>query len=228
MRREGRTAFEARVKGAVSAAEYLFQRLAQGVDLAVLDGKARLADLALPYIRQVPEGVLRSLMLRRLSELTALEPETLVATRPATGADRTPRPRRAAEGRRLNEFLLTVLVRAPSVLASIDVDRRADLVGAGAGLLGEVAQFIATHPEADTAVILGYWTGQEGHAELVDCAQRSLILDGEALEREFEEAVDQWRGARSKANREVLLADLRAAGSKEKLEAYWRMKQRVE
>ena len=229
VRREGRAAFETRIKGAVSAAEYLFQRLAQGLDLAVLDGKAHLADLALPYIRRVPEGVLRSLMLRRLSELTALAPETLAATAPTAGAaDRPLRPRRAAEGRRLGEFLLTVLVRAPSVLASIDGDRRADLVSADTGLLGEVAQFIATHPDTDTAAILGYWTGEEGHAELVDCAQRALILEGEALEREFEDAVDQWRSARSKANREVLLADLRAAGSKEKLEAYWRLKQRVE
>jgi len=230
VRREGRAAFEARVKGAVSAAEYLFQRLAQGVDLAVIDGKARLADLALPYIRQVPEGVLRSLMVRRLSELTMLAPEALVGSSVTGAAGQTPRrpPKRAAEGRRLDEFMLTVLVRAPSVLAGLDADRRAELVGAEEGLLGQVAQYVAANPEADTAGLLGYWTGLEGHADLVDHAQRALILEGDALKREFEGAVDQWRSARSKANREALLADLREAGSKEKLEAYWKLKQQVE
>jgi len=191
-----------------------------------------LADLALPYIRQVPEGVLRALMLRRLSELTALAPEALVnagASVQSAARVRAPRPpRRMNESRRIVDFLLTVLVRAPAVLTAIDADRLADLVGADDGLLGRVARFVAAHPQEDTAALLGYWTGLDGHEELIECAQRGLMLEGDALKREFEDAVDQWRSARSKANREALLADLREAGSKEKLEEYWRLKQQVE
>src|SRR5262249_50695064 len=130
--------------------------------------------------------------------------------------------------RRIVDILLTALVRAPAVLAAIDADRRADLIGAEDGLLGRVARFLAAHPNEDTASLVGYWTGVGGHDELIGGAPRGLVLEGDALKREFEDAVDQWRSARSKANREALLADLREAGSKEKLEAYWRLKQQVE
>src|SRR5258705_1626346 len=63
--------------GAISAAEYLFQRLGQGLDLSALDGQARLADLALPYIRTIPDGVLRELTMERLATIAKKSPEAL-------------------------------------------------------------------------------------------------------------------------------------------------------
>ena len=52
--------------------------VAQGLDLASLDGRARMSKLALPYIRQLPEGVYRQLMFQALAQRTGLELSSLM------------------------------------------------------------------------------------------------------------------------------------------------------
>jgi DNA primase len=224
VRREGRSAFEARISGAISAAEYLFQRLARGLDLSAIDGRARLADLALPYIGTVPEGALRALMVRRLAEMTQLTPEQVgprAATAPRAAAPARARPQGPAESSRLANFIAAALVQEPALLAKLDVARRQELLALEDCLLGRLVRYLEEHPEADTAAVLGYCAGDEDYAHLVTLAERTLILSGAALSKELNDAVDQFLVARSKANRETLLADLREEGTPEKLAAYW-------
>jgi DNA primase len=52
--------------------------VAQGLDITSLDGRARMSKLALPYIRQLPEGVYRQLMFQALAERTGLELSSLM------------------------------------------------------------------------------------------------------------------------------------------------------
>jgi DNA primase len=231
VRREGRAAFEARLDGAISAAEYLFQRLAAGLDLVTVDGRARLADLALPYIRQVPEGTLRTLMTQRLAELTQLSAAALLGASTAPQAPQIARPRVARTGReasRLTDLILAILVQQPALLREIGEGRRNELLALEDALLGRLARFVEEHVDADTGAVLGYWSGDPEYDRLVSLAGRPLILGGAALKKELEDAVDQWLAARSKANRESLLQDLRTEGSVEKLEAYWLLKSRTE
>jgi DNA primase len=230
VRREGRPGFEARVAAAVSAAEYLFQRLAQGIDLGTVDGRARLAELALPYIGKVPEGSLRALMLQRLGELTRLTPAELVPIGSSSIAPTAPAARAAPRGResRVTELILAVLVQQPRLLDELDGVRRDELLALEDSLLGRLARFIEEHPQADSVAVLGYWAGDVDYPRLLSLAERPLILTGPALRKELEDAVDQWLVARSKANRAVLLDDLRSEGSVEKLEASWLVKSRNE
>jgi DNA primase len=77
IRKQGRGALEAQLASAVTAGEFLFQRLAAGLDLSTMDGRARLGELALPYIDTVPPGVLREVMFSRLAEMTGLSHASL-------------------------------------------------------------------------------------------------------------------------------------------------------
>ena len=52
--------------------------MAQGLDITSLDGRARMSKLALPYLRQLPEGVYRQLMFQALAERTGLELSSLM------------------------------------------------------------------------------------------------------------------------------------------------------
>ncbi len=58
--------------------EFLFEAVAQGVDTRSLDGRARMARLALPHIRQLPDGVFRELMMQELARRTGLELDSLM------------------------------------------------------------------------------------------------------------------------------------------------------
>ena len=99
VRKEGAQAFGARLKSALSLPDYFFQQLAEQVDLNRLDGRARLVDLARPYLAKLRPGVLHQLMLVRLAELSRLPEPQL--NQLLAGAPRPPAPgaRRAAGGR---------------------------------------------------------------------------------------------------------------------------------
>lgn len=77
VRREGRETFERRLQQAVPLPDYLFRTLAEQVDLGRLDGRARLVELARPLLTRLPSGVLRQMMLDRLSEISQVSTEKL-------------------------------------------------------------------------------------------------------------------------------------------------------
>ena len=129
---------------------------------------------------------------------------------------------------RLGERLLTLLLKHPEYLARLDEHRRARLVGLPDSLLGRVIRYLAEQPHAETATLLGYWAGQEGHDMLVELADRPLVLQGEAQFAEFGDAVDQILVAVERANRRELLRQLKEAGSAEALAQYWELKRRVD
>ncbi len=229
VRKEGKARFLERMGGAISAAEYLFQGLGRGLDLNTLDGQARLADLALPYIRTIPDGVLRELTMERLATIAKTSPDAL--NRGAKLSRTAPGRRPTPEGRgtsRLSERLLTILLKHPEFLANLDDHRRARLIGIGDTLLGRVVRYLAEQPDADLASLLGYWAGQEGHETLVELADRPLVLKDEALGGEFDDAVTQCLTAVERANRRVFLEVLKEEGSAEALAQYWRLKQKAD
>ncbi len=79
VRAGGQAQFEALLGDAVPLETFLFESVAQGLDLTSMDGRARMSKMALPYIRQLPEGVYRQLMFQALAERTGLELGSLMA-----------------------------------------------------------------------------------------------------------------------------------------------------
>ncbi len=69
----GKEHFEHLMSEAMPLETFLFNSVADGLDISSLDGRARMSKLALPYIRQLPEGVFRQLMFQALAERTGLE-----------------------------------------------------------------------------------------------------------------------------------------------------------
>jgi len=78
VRTGGREHFERLLGEAVPLETFLFDAVARGLDTASLEGRARMSKLALPYIRQLPEGVYRQLMFQSLAERTGLELSSLM------------------------------------------------------------------------------------------------------------------------------------------------------
>lgn len=78
VRSRGKDYFEALMTQAVPLEEFLFDAASEGLDTSSLDGRARMSKAALPYIRQLPEGVFRQLMFQALAERTGLELASLM------------------------------------------------------------------------------------------------------------------------------------------------------
>ena len=65
--------FQDLIAAATPLETFLFEALAEGIDTRSMDGRARLSKRVLPYIRQLPEGVYRQLMMQALAKRTGLE-----------------------------------------------------------------------------------------------------------------------------------------------------------
>jgi len=73
VRKEGQSGFEQRMGKARALSDFLFDKLAESLDLDSIDDRATLASTALPLLKQLPDNVYRQLMLDRLSELTGTQ-----------------------------------------------------------------------------------------------------------------------------------------------------------
>ena len=222
VRARGREAFERMVAGAEPAVEYLFHRLSDGLDLRNLDHRARLASLAAPYVRQVPEGVLRALMAGRLEQLTGL---TLDGPAARTPAGPPAPPQNAGEARvsALSRRLLGLLLRHPEALLCVPAADRAALSSwPNEDLFIQVVKYLDDNPEADTAEILGRWAGTEAHRVLVELLrQPSALADAAAIQGEFTDGVTRFLALGRRAERRRALAEVRQAPSRENFERYW-------
>ena len=78
VRNGGRDLFEAMLDQAVPLENFLFDTVGKGLDLSSLEGRARMSKQALPYIRQLPEGVYKQLMFQALADRTGLELASLM------------------------------------------------------------------------------------------------------------------------------------------------------
>ncbi|MBM7334677.1 MAG: DNA primase [Alcanivorax sp.] len=101
VRAQGPEALLALTDKADTLATYLFRHLSEGLDLNTVDGRARLARLALPFLDKPAGPVYRALLEEELARLTRLERASLEKLRESLPGRRTaaeaPAPRREPE-----------------------------------------------------------------------------------------------------------------------------------
>lgn len=184
VRREGAAAFEHRLaESAVPLAEFLFQRLGEQVDLATLDGRARLVALARPLLARLPHGALRRLAFERLAELARTNVAALEGS-----ADREAPARRAAVVRRTPvRTAISLLLQCPALAGRADIDKLARLDLPGVPLLVELVELLKEKPHLNTAAVVESFRGRDTHSHLAQLAGWTLSVPDEGLEREFDE-----------------------------------------
>ena len=154
IRREGREGIEQRLSAATPLSDFLFDRLADQVDMSSLDGRARLATLAQPLLDKVPSGVFRDMLGTRLADLVGVARNRLDA-RPS-GTRRSAGPPGPIK-RPPREWLAVALVLQYPRLAAracvLDEDWKA-LDKPGIALLSELLERIAAYPEIKTGQLV--------------------------------------------------------------------------
>ncbi|MBX2848624.1 MAG: DNA primase [Acidiferrobacterales bacterium] len=74
----GKEEFEKLVAQATPLPDFLIDSLTKQSDLSRLDGRAKLANLAKPLLKQFPDGLLRKLVIERLARVTQVNPQDLL------------------------------------------------------------------------------------------------------------------------------------------------------
>ncbi|MDR3387377.1 MAG: DNA primase [Rudaea sp.] len=177
VRKEGRAGFEQRLKNAMPLSEVFFGELGKDVNLASLDGKARLAERARPLLTQIPDGAFRDLMLGELDRVANVR---LRIDAPTSNA-----PRRAGrpQERTLVRAAVALLLQNPGFAAAIEPPHLfSTLRQPGIPLLMELVALCRERPEISTAGMLEHFAQREE----VRALQKLAVM-------EFPGAEDAWR-----------------------------------
>lgn len=218
IRAQGKAGFETFVDNALPGLEFLFQRLAQGLDMASVDGRARFAGLIAPYVDKVPEGVLKTLLQQKVAEETGLG-------RGAGPAQRHARRAIPPDSKvmRLSERLLTLAVKYPDTWQKIDAERREEVLDSGfdLGLLSEILRFLQSSPEADTEELLIHWSDHEQYPKVLQLARKTLEISADLAASEFIDGVNKLCEHRRSRRRRDALLGLKDNPDEEKFREYW-------
>jgi DNA primase len=228
VRARGKEAFLQLASAAEPAIEYLFSRLAEGLDLRNLDHQARLAGLAMPYIDKVPDGILRQLMSNRLRSLTGV---AAGAASPSGGTTTWRAPGRPAGKAStvgvsaMSRRLLSLLLQNPALLLSLPTESRSQLSQQPDNdLFIEVVKYVDENPDVQPSEILGRWSGTAEHGVLLGLLERPMALPEPAMQAELAEGVERYLEALRRADHRQVLAEVRQEPSKEKFAEYWSLK----
>ena len=193
VRQEGPDGFDARLRDATPLSEFFYAQLTTDVNLATLDGKARLAERCKPFLAQIPDGAFGDLMKQRLTELTGLgarssSPDTHVpAQRTHRGGRSTPAPKRS-----LVRGAIGLLLQSPQVALALDPPYTfAALRQPGIELLSELIMLVRERPDIRTGAILEHFGEREEAAALQKLAMQSIPGDEGTWRHEFLGAMEQ-------------------------------------
>jgi len=187
IRREGSSGFEQRLTAATPLSEFFFAELARDVNLASLDGKARLAERARPLLTQIPDGAFRDLMLDELARRSNVQMrvDAPLAT-PSRAAAARP------QERTLVRSAVALLLQHPDFAAAVQPPHLfAALRQPGVALLLELIALCRERPGLNTATLLEHYAGREEGKALRRLAVLDLPGDEAALAREFQDALAQ-------------------------------------
>ncbi len=225
LRRHGAAAFEELLAETRPLSEYFFEQLTGTVDMASIDGRARLVELARPQLAQIPPGVFRDMMTDRLEALARHRIES-TAPRPAAAAPAgAPAPQRTAM-----RLAMAHLVQRPALVGAVsDLEAFAGCDLPGFEIWRELVDFCAKSPNMTTAQLLELWRDHPAHSHLIKLATWNLPGDEERSEREFRDAVTglelQWTESRIEKMPKII--DLDPEGRQELLQLQQRRQELI-
>lgn len=188
VREQGVDAFNELVAQAQSYSDFFFATLLSRVDSQSIDGRARLVEIAKPYLRHVPAGLYRDMLEQQL----AAHAKTTIAIlnkhleKPITPA----RTKRVKQNALLNmtpvRMAIMILLQHPplhDVVADIEKLRLLDLPGLS--ILIQLLETLREHPHLKTAQLLERWRDTQYAPYMEKLAMQSLSLSPGQLKHEL-------------------------------------------
>ena len=187
VRKEGQDGFETRLKNAMPLSEYFYAYLSHDVNIATLDGRARLAEHAKPLLAKLPDGAFRDLMFAELEKRTGVQG---APAQPALVASHRPVSANNAPRRTLVRSVIAMLLANPGLAQEVTLPYAfAALDKPGIPLLTELLDFLQERPGINTALLLEHFAGREESGALQKLALTEFPGEPEALRAEFVDAL---------------------------------------
>lgn len=197
IRREGADAFGARLDASQPLSAFLLEKLSGETQLATVDGRARLTELAKPLVSKLTDGVFKYMLVEEVAKRAQLDTATLAhlwgmkmpRVTPATQGRTRGRASASAVGRALISPMhkaLAILVQHPQLAAVVPSCAWLEQSPQrGAKLLNDLLDFLTAHPHVTTGAILEHWRGTEEELHLAKLVTWPLTLSAAHMESEL-------------------------------------------
>jgi DNA primase len=184
VRKEGADGFDIRLREATTLSEFFFAEQSKEINLATLDGKARLAERTRPMLERIPDGAFRDLMFARLVELTGVGAQR--ATPEASSPEARARRPSQAQKRSLVRTAIALLLQRPSLAQDVALPYLfAELRQPGIPLLVEMLEITRQRPSLTTGALLEHFAGRDEASALQKLALQDLLTDPDKWTSEF-------------------------------------------
>jgi len=115
VRKIGKDEFMDLAHNAMPLSEFLIDNLKQDCDLSSLEGRAKLANDCKAYIQKLPNGMLKALLMERVSKITNIQTEALNQNIEAANTSQQPKQRQAQKNTHASQQL-SIIRRAISLI----------------------------------------------------------------------------------------------------------------
>ncbi|HEY5970956.1 MAG TPA: DNA primase [Pseudoxanthomonas sp.] len=190
VRQEGAAGFDARLRQATPLSQFFFDELGKDVNLATLDGKARLAERAKPLLAQIPDGAFGDLMRQRLGEITGVGVQQNAApAKPRFTGARAP----TSTGKpSLVRSAIVRLLHLPALALTLEPPYGfAGLRQPGVDLLIELLDIVHGRPEITTGALLEHFAEREELGALQKLAMQEIAGEESSWGQELHDAIEQ-------------------------------------
>ena len=166
IREESLQGFETRIADALVLSDYFFEHLGAGLNLATVEGKAKLLSVARPQLEKMPRGFFREMMFARLREITGAKLQDAVGR---GGSPIANQAKDKVQSASMMRKLLALLLQYPQLAqkAEQQMYELADVNLAGMDLLKQVLELIAREQPKTSAVLIEIFRGTE-HEKVVN------------------------------------------------------------
>ncbi len=216
VRKEGKDGLEQRIKEAMPLSDYFFNELSHDVDMASLDGRARLAERARPLLAKLPDGAFRDLMAQELEKRSGAR--AMLQVDPATHRA-VQRP--MAVQRSLVRSAISLLLTQPGLAEQVERPYRfLRLDKPGVELLAELLDLAHARPGINPAMLVEHFAERPEYPSLQKLMATTVVGEAAAQAAEFFDALQRMEEQTVTQRRDALTAKSRdgALDSTEKAE----------
>jgi DNA primase len=161
VRKEGKDAFEQRIKNATTLSEFLFDNLKAESDISSKEGKAQLASKANKLIQKMHNSLFKDLLIEELSSIVGLSHQQLESKISSAEEANRPAPKtvKPVRGQQVQNnktrIAIALLLQNPSLASHHKVpDGFQNAFTKGLPLLYELQKTIESNPEISSAALL--------------------------------------------------------------------------
>jgi DNA primase len=202
VRKEGKQHFEERIAQSVSFSTFFYEVLTKQADISSIEGRARLVELARPWLSKLSAGVFKHMMMIRLAELSQLSADVVAHSlgmpgqQPGPGKPIHARPRRGSAQQRPSKSPvrsgIELLLHTPQLATIAGQAKRWEVLNIpGLSLFISLLELLQAHPHLHSGAILERWRGTPEGQQLAELAKWEPMLPEAGLELEFRGVV-QW------------------------------------